>query len=103
MLLAPILGPGRLRWFIVVYAAGVTGAVAIVLLFQNLLWLNIVAQVVNVFMLPLILAFLIILAKMVLPERFRLRGWYLWLTIGLSVATCACGLIGAVQAVFGRG
>jgi Mn2+/Fe2+ NRAMP family transporter len=95
--------PGRLRWFFVVYAAGVTGATAIVLLFQNLLWLNIVAQVVNVFMLPLVLAFLIILAKMVLPERFRLRGWYLWLTIGLSVATCACGLIGALQEVFGNG
>jgi Mn2+/Fe2+ NRAMP family transporter len=95
--------PGRLYWFFVIYAAGVTGAAAIVLLFQNLLWLNIVAQVVNVFMLPLILAFLIILAKVYLPDRFQPRGWYLWLTVGLSVATCACGLIGAVQGMFGNG
>lgn len=94
--------PERLRWFFVVYAAGVTGGVAIVLFFRNLLWLNIVAQVVNVFMLPLILAFLIILAKVCLPERFRPRGWYLWLTVGLSVATSACGLICAARGMFGN-
>jgi Mn2+/Fe2+ NRAMP family transporter len=95
--------PERLRWFFVVYTAGITVAAAIVLLFKNLLWLNIVAQVVNVFILPVILAFLIILAKVYLPERSRLRGWYLWLALGLSVATCACGLIGAAQGIFGNG
>jgi Mn2+/Fe2+ NRAMP family transporter len=89
--------PQRLRWFFLIYVAGTLAAAGLVLLSPNLLWLSILAQVVNVFILPLVLGFLIILAATSLPDRYRLRGWYLWLTIVLSVATCGSGLVGAAQ------
>ena len=94
--------PQRLRWFFLIYVAGTLATAALVLLSPNLLWLAILAQVVNVFMLPLVVGFLIILAATCLPNRYRLRGWYLWLTIALSVATCGAGLVGAAQGTVGN-
>jgi Mn2+/Fe2+ NRAMP family transporter len=94
--------PHRLRWFFVIYVAGLIAAAALVLLSPDLLWLNILAQVVNVFMLPLVVGYLIILAIVCLPNPLRLRGWYLWLTIALSVATCGAGLVGAAQGTLGN-
>ncbi len=91
--------PARLRWFFVVYLAGTVFAAGLVLGSSNLLWLNILAQVANVFTLPIVVGFVIILAITCLPRRHALRGWYLWLTIALSVLTCGCGLIGAAQGI----
>ena len=93
--------PRRLRWFFLIYVAGVVSAAALVLLSPNLIWLNILAQVVNVFLLPVVLAFLIVLAAICLPRRLRLRGWYLGLTICLTVVTCGFGLLGALLGMFG--
>jgi Mn2+/Fe2+ NRAMP family transporter len=95
--------PRRLRWFFGVYAASVIGAGGTVLVSSDLIWLNIVAQVVNVFLLPLILGFLVILAATCLPAGVRLRGAYLWITVALCVATCAAGLAGAVVGMLGDG
>ena len=92
--------PHRVRWFFLIYVAGAIAAAVLVLMSPNLLWLNILAQVANVFMLPLVLGFLIVLAVTCLPHPYRLRGWYLLLTIVLSVLTCGCGLVGAAQGVF---
>jgi len=89
--------PRRLRWFFLIYVAGVISAAALVLLSPNLIWLNILAQVVNVFLLPVVMTFLIVLAATCLPLRLRLRGWYLGLTICLTVVTCGFGLLGALQ------
>jgi len=66
----------------------------------DLVWLNISAQVLNVFLLPLVIAFLVALATEALPEPIRLRGWYLGLIIGISAIVCAVGLFGASQVGF---
>jgi len=91
--------PKRLRWFLGVYVVGVIAAATLVLLSPNLLWLNILAQVANVFVLPLVVGFVIVLAATCLPSVHRLSGWYLWLAICLSVLTCGCGLVGAAQGI----
>ena len=93
--------PQRLRWFFLIYVAGVVSAAALVLLSPNLIWLNIVAQVVNVFLLPVVMGLLIVLAARSLPARVSLRGWYLKLTVCIAVVTCGIGLMGALLGMFG--
>jgi Mn2+/Fe2+ NRAMP family transporter len=92
--------PQRVRWFRLTYVAGTIAAAALVLLSPNLLYLNILSQVTNVFMLPLIVGFVIILAATCLPQRRRLRGPYLWLTVCLCALTCGAGLICATAGFF---
>ena len=79
-----------------VYAACVIAAAALVWLVPDLVWLNIAAQVLNVFLLPLVIAFLVALATKTLAEPIRLRGWYLGLIIGISAVVCAVGLFGGI-------
>jgi Mn2+/Fe2+ NRAMP family transporter len=93
--------PQRLRWFFLIYLSGTVLAAVLVLCSRNLLWLNILAQVANVFMLPIVMGFVIILAATCLPGRHSLRGWYLWLTVAVSIVTGGCGLIGAAQGIVG--
>jgi hypothetical protein len=51
-------------------------------------------QVLNALMLPIVLGFLIALSIRALPQARRLRGWYLWLVLGVSVLTCGLGVFG---------
>src|SRR5277367_6475577 len=71
-------------WFYAVYAASVIGSCAVVWLASNLVWLNIAAQVLNAFLMPLVIGFLVALAMKALPEPYRLRGWYLGLIVGVQ-------------------
>ena len=90
--------PFKAGWFYGVYAICVVGAAALVWLTPDLVWLNIAAQVLNVFLLPLVVGFLVALAARALPEPMRLRGWYLRVIIVVSGAVCALGLFGGFQA-----
>ena len=92
--------PFEAGWFYGVYAACVIAAGALVWLVPDLVWLNISAQVLNVFLLPLVIAFLVALATEALPEPIRLRGWYLGLIIGISAVVCAVGLFGGITGWF---
>ncbi len=93
--------PSKAKWFYVIYASGVVGAATVVWMSPDLLWLNIAAQVANVFMMPLVIGFLIVLARMTLPARYRLQGAYLAVTIGAAVLTCGAGLFAAARGLFG--
>jgi len=88
--------PFRARWFYGVYAACVAGSAALVWLVPDLVWLNIGAQVMNAFLLPVVLGFLVALAATALPGKHRLRGWYFWVVLTVSAATCAFGLLGGI-------
>jgi Mn2+/Fe2+ NRAMP family transporter len=90
-------GPFRARWFYGVYAACVVGAAALVWFVPDLVWLNIAAQVLNAFLLPLVIGFLVALAVKALPEPLRPRGGYLWVLIGTSAMVIAVGLFGGVS------
>ncbi len=80
-----------------VYAACVVGGAAVVWAVPNLVWLTVWAQIVNAFLLPMVVIFLVALAISVLPQQRRLRGWYLCLVVIAATLTCACGIFGAIH------
>jgi hypothetical protein len=86
--------PFKARWFYAAYAACVVGAAALVGVAPDLVWLNIGAQVLNAFLLPLAIGLLVVLAATALPEPYRLRGPYLWAVTGISAIVIAVGLFG---------
>jgi Mn2+/Fe2+ NRAMP family transporter len=89
--------PLEARWFYGVYVACAAGAAALVWLVPDLVALNIAAQVLNAFLLPLVIGLLVMLAATALPEPQRLRGWYLGLIIGVSTIVCALALFGGIS------
>ena len=89
--------PMQARWFYGVYALCVVTGALIVAVWPDLVSLNVAVQVMNAFMLPLVLGFLIALAVRALPQPHRLRGWYLWLVVGVAVVTCALGVFGGLS------
>jgi NRAMP (natural resistance-associated macrophage protein)-like metal ion transporter len=89
--------PFEAKWFYGIYAACVGGAAALVWFVPDLVWLNIATQVLNAFLLPLVIGFLVALAVKALPEPLRPRGVYLWVLTGISAIVIAVGLFGGVS------
>jgi len=83
-------------WFGWVYGLAVVGSAGLVWLVPNLVWLNITAQVVNVFLLPIVIGLLVTLARRALPFEQQLRGGYLWLVCFLVVALSLLGIAGGL-------
>lgn len=88
--------PFEAGWFYGVYAGFVAAAALLVWFVPNLVWLTIAAQVLNAFLMPLVIGLLVALAARALPEPFRLRPWHLWSIAGMSAAVSALGLLGGV-------
>jgi Mn2+/Fe2+ NRAMP family transporter len=80
-----------------VYAACVLGGAVLVWGVPNLVWLTVWAQIVNAFLLPMVVIFLVILAFSSMPHPQRLRGWYLGLVVIAATLTCAGGIFGAIH------
>jgi Mn2+/Fe2+ NRAMP family transporter len=91
--------PAEARWFYGVYAAAVLGGCVLVDLVPNLVALNIGVQVMNALLLPVVLGFLVALARMALPKEVRLRGWYLWVVITVATLTCLLGVFGGLSGI----
>lgn len=91
--------PFEAGWFYGLYAVSVFGAAALVWIAPNLVWLNIAAQVLNAFLLPLVIGLLVVLAIIALPPAHRLRGFYRWMVIGICTAVCALALVGGCGAL----
>ena len=89
--------PLEARWFYGVYASGVVAAAALVWAVGNLVWLNIAAQVLNAFLMPLAIGFLVILAIRALPEPLRLKGGRLWVLIGISGVVSTLAIVGGIS------
>jgi hypothetical protein len=80
-----------------VYSAAVIGSAALVWLVPDLIWLNVAAQVLNAFVMPLAIGLLVALAATALPAAHRLRGGHLWLVTAAAGLVCAVGLFGAIR------
>jgi Mn2+/Fe2+ NRAMP family transporter len=89
--------PFEAKWFFRIDVACMVGAAALVWLVRDLVWLNIAAQVLNAFLLPLVIGLLVALAVDVLPDVIRPRGIYLWVLIGVSAIVIAVGLVDGVS------
>jgi Mn2+/Fe2+ NRAMP family transporter len=89
--------PLEARWFYAIYALAVTASAVVIGVAPNLVSLNVGVQVMNAFLLPLVLGFLIALAVKALPPEHRLRGPYLWLVVGVSLVTCLLGVFGGLN------
>jgi Mn2+/Fe2+ NRAMP family transporter len=90
--------PLEARWFYAIYALCVVLGCVLVGVAPNLVTLNVGVQVMNAFLLPVVLGFLVALAARALPEHVRLKGWYLWLVVIVASATCLLGVYGGLGA-----
>jgi Mn2+/Fe2+ NRAMP family transporter len=91
--------PLEARWFYGVYALAVIAAALAVAIAPDLVSLNVGVQVMNAFLLPVVLGFLIALAARALPPAQRLRGWYLWVVVAVASATCILGVFGGISGI----
>jgi Mn2+/Fe2+ NRAMP family transporter len=91
------LRPLQARWFYGVYSGCVVLGALAVALWPNLVALSVDVQVMNAFLLPLVLGFLIALAITALPPEYRLRGWYKWVVIMVASITTALGVFGGLH------
>jgi NRAMP (natural resistance-associated macrophage protein)-like metal ion transporter len=88
--------PLKAKWFYGVYAVCVIGGALVVGVAPDLISLNVGVQVMNALLLPVVLGFLVRLAMVTLPERHRLKGRYMWLTVVVCAITCAFGVLGGI-------
>ena len=63
----------------------------------DLVALNVDVQVMNAFLLPLVLFFLVALAMRALPPELRLQGTYLWVVIVVLAVTTLFGVYGGLS------
>jgi Mn2+/Fe2+ NRAMP family transporter len=89
--------PFEARWFYGIYAGFIVGAAGLVWSAADLVWLNIAAQMLNTFLLPLVIGFLVALAIKVLPDEFRPRGWHQGLLVGVWLVVSALGVCAGVR------
>lgn len=85
--------PFAASWFYAAYVGCVAAAALFVWVGSNLVQINIAAQVLNVFLLPIVFGLLLALAGTALPRGSR-RRWRLMLTIGACVLVAAAGMAG---------
>jgi Mn2+/Fe2+ NRAMP family transporter len=78
------------------YTLWVVGSAILVLFVPDLVWLSIGMQVLNALLLPIVVTLLVILAASALPDNVRLRGWHLWLTVGIVGMVAVAGVAGAL-------
>ena len=76
------------------YALCVVGGAVFVGLWPNLVALNVGVQVMNALLLPLVLGFLIALARRAQPPEQRIGGLYYALVLTVATATCLLEVFG---------
>jgi Mn2+/Fe2+ NRAMP family transporter len=86
--------PLEARWFYGVYAACVVGGALFVWAWPDLVALNVGVQVMNALLLPVVMGFLIALARRALPRERRLAGAYYVLVLAVAGITCLLGVFG---------
>jgi Mn2+/Fe2+ NRAMP family transporter len=88
--------PKEAPWFYIIYAIVLIGGAILVGSHINLVKISVGVEVMNAICLPIVLGFLLLLAKKSLPEQYKLKGTYgFWCLVILGV-TALLGLIGGV-------
>ncbi len=76
--------PLEAPWFYLVFTVGVVAGAVLVAMVPDLIRLTILVEIMNAFLLPLVLGFLVALAIKKLPRNRRLSGSYRWAVIGVT-------------------
>jgi Mn2+/Fe2+ NRAMP family transporter len=92
--------PTEAPWFYGVYLLVVISGASLVISGIHLVKLNVAIEVMNSLLLPIILSFLFLLARKVLPEQYRLKGFYAVLVGIILFITSAIGLIAGIWGIF---
>jgi Mn2+/Fe2+ NRAMP family transporter len=79
--------PMEAPWFYVFFTIGVVAGAVMVATIPNLVALTIWVEVMNAFLLPMVLGFLVVLAITALPHPYRLSGTYRWVVVGVTGLT----------------
>ena len=85
-------------WFYLSLTLSFLFSAALVIFHLDLVKLNVAINVLNAFLLPIVLLFLFLLASKVLPGKYRLRGWYAWV-VGIVMAVTS--IFGVVSGILG--
>lgn len=90
--------PKDAPWFYSIYTlALIFGAVLVTLLgTSKLVNLSVAVNVMNALLLPIVLGFLFLLARKTLPEQYRLKGTYAWVTGIILSITCVFAVYAGV-------
>ncbi len=83
-------------WFVALFVASLFGAAAVAGASDDLVGLNIAAQVANALLFPLVVGFLVVLASKTLVAPYRLHGAGLLATAVIATTVAAIGLAGVV-------
>ena len=89
--------PVQARAFYGVYGGCVVLCAVLVGAWPDLVALNVGVQIMNALLLPLVLGFLVALARRALPPAVRLRGWYFWVVVAVVGVTAGFGVFGGFQ------
>ena len=76
--------PLEAPWFYLVFTFGVVAGAVMVAMVPDLIRLTILVEIMNAFLLPLVLGFLVALAIKKLPRNRRLSGSYRWAVTGVT-------------------
>ncbi|SEC81785.1 Mn2+ and Fe2+ transporters of the NRAMP family [Rhizobiales bacterium GAS191] len=87
-------------WFYAIYTLTLLGGAGLILSGINLVTLTVGIQVMNAFLLPIVLAFLYLLARR-LPRPHRLEGGHAVLVVILDLSAIACSLYAGLVSLFG--
>jgi Mn2+/Fe2+ NRAMP family transporter len=93
--------PLEAPWFYGIYTVIILAGALAVALIPNLVTLDIAVEVMNAFLLPLVLGFLVALSVKALPKAHRIRGGYFWLVASVSVLSAGLGVYGGVISIPG--
>lgn len=92
--------PAEAPWFYGAYAVALIVGAVVVGSGINLVNLSVGVQVMNALLLPIVLAFLFLLAQR-LPEPFRLKGVYAWVAGVLIAVTTVFGVYSGIAGLWG--
>lgn len=90
--------PREAPWFYGVYTLVLVIGGIVIVSGINIVNLSVAVNVMNACLLPIVLGFLFVLAWKVLPEPYRLKGWYAGF---LAVVLGVTALFGLVAGIFG--
>ena len=93
--------PLEAPWFYGIFSLTLVVGGVLVASGINLVNLSVAVEVMNALLLPIVLGFLYLLARTVLPEPYRLKGAYAWLVGGLMLVTAGLGVYAGARGIFG--